>query len=774
MKKHKNNGLRLAQNTDFEPTSYLQMAAKYFQYWYVFLLGILLALAIAWTYLQRTIPQYSITSLVLIKDRKNAPDQSKNAVFSDVAALSYSDNIDNDVAELRSVSLMERVLRELSLEASYRVRTGLRDRELYRKELSFELVYTSISPTAGGKMLAISLDKPNGFTVEYGGERRAYQFSDLVVLPCASFRVVQLPKGNADAIGGPVQVTFLNVQQTAGDYVQKLTVAPVSKQSSVLSLTLLDSAPERGKDVLNKLVEVFNKENVEDNNAMASNTIEFINKRLINLEGELSNVEKGVENFKHKYAVSDVGSQVNQSLAETSNYNKQIADYDVQIEVLESIKQFVSAKNEQGSLVPSALVGQDINLTKLIAKYNDLQLDITRMLRTANESNPLVANMHALRNDLRSDILQNIQSTRNSLLISRKSVNQKAGQSGTRLQQVPTVERGLLAISRQQEIKRALYLYLLQKKEEAGLSLAATISRSRVIDPAISGEFPISPNRKSVILLALLLGIGLPLSFVHVKEIMEDKVLLLRDVTAATPVPVLGELVHNATNNPVVIGQTGYSQVAEMLRHIRANLQLVTEGEDSKVLLITSGSSGEGKTFFSLNLAASLVLAGKKTVLVQMDLRKRHTAWGTGTTGVADYLLHAAIPVDDIVTLSHSVPGLYVIDAGMTPLHPSELMLSPRVGKMLSVLKQSFDYVLIDSAPVGQVADVLSLAPYLDLTIYLVRYNFTRKAQLGIINKLLMDGNLNRLMLVLNDARKINAHGYSYYGRNDLVNSKKR
>ncbi len=760
-----------AQASDFERANYWHIASKYLRYWYVFVLGLVLALGVAGMYLLRATPEYSITSQVLIKDRKNAPEMAKNSNFVDVSSLNYSDNIDNDVAALKSVSLMQRTLRELSMVASYKVQARFRDRELAQSALPFTLVFSALDSMAGGQQFKLYLTGNSGFTLENGGQRQAYAFGQPVVLPYARFKVLPAGRAAAGAIKEPILVTLLDVRETASNYVRNLTVAPVNKQASVLSLTLLDSVPENGEAILNKLIDVYNQENVEDNGSTAANTLEFITKRLTTLEGELSSVEKGVENFKHKYAVSDVGSQVNQSLAESSTYSKQIAEYDVQLEVLASIKRYVSTDSINGRLIPNALIGQDANLAELIARFNELQLNINRMLRTANESNPLVKNMLDLRSDLRSDILQNIRSTKNSLLISRRSLKEKSGEFGSRLQQVPTVERGLLEINRQQELKRALYVYLLQKKEEAGLTLAATISKTRVIDPALAGKVPVSPNKKSALLLALLLGLGLPVAFVHLKEALDDKVQLLRDVTWVTPASVLGELPHNATGSQLVIGQGSHGPAAEMLRLIRSNLHAALGSQESKVLLVTSGISGEGKSFFSLNLAASLVLAGKKTVLVQLDLRKRHPAWGTGKVGIADYLLHGGLSVDDIVAPAHSIPGLFVVDAGLMPADPGELMLSPKVGKLLSVLRQNFEYVLVDSAPVGQVADAFSLAPYLDSTIYLVRYNFTRKAQLGIVNKIVSDNKLGRIMLVLNDARRSNLHeyGYSYYERRAAV-----
>ncbi|RYE21409.1 MAG: capsular biosynthesis protein, partial [Sphingobacteriaceae bacterium] len=347
----------------------------------------------------------------------------------------------------------------------------------------------------------------------------------------------------------------------------------------------------------------------------------------------------------------------------------------------------------------------------------------------------------------------------------QRSLQAKSGLSGSRIQRVPTIERGLEEIKRQQDLKRSLYLYLLQKREEAALSLAATVSSARVVDPAVAGEFPISPQKPAVLILALMLGLGLPFAFVYVRSALDDKVHSLNEVTQGTGAPILGELVHSKHKQRVVIGKANRSVIAEMFRLIRTNFQFATTGRPNKVLLVTSSMSGEGKTFFSLNLSASLVLAGKNVVKVNLDLRKFDSsaeANASSGLGVADYLASDNIRVDDIIYLSNEVPGLYCIGTGALPADPAELLMSRRLHDLLEVLKNTFDHIIIDSSPVGQVADAFSLAQYVDYTFYIVRYNVTTKGQLDIIKKIRTDKLLLPIGLVLNDAKKSNLHDYGY------------
>ena len=740
---------------------------KYLRYWYLFLLGLILSLSAAYLFIRYTTPQYSISALLMIKDKKDSNTPVKNERFSDFNESSASKNIDNEIIILKSVSLMQKALANLSLYTSYYAKGRVRNQEIYQSELPFKLIIDKLDSTAFDKTATIYLKSGNSFDLEEGKQRATYQFGQLIHKPYGSFTVVAATDQLPTKMVKPVIIVFHDIRKLANDYSKKLTVTAVNKQASILTLNMTDAVPGKGKDIINKLIEIYDKDAVEDKNSIASNTISFIDERLKYLGAEVSNVEKKVEEFKQKNSVADVTSQIHQSLEEASGYNKQVSEYSVQIDVLESIEKYVSQSANQQQLIPGTLNVQDPTLSGLISKFNELQLDRERMLRTAQESNPVVVSMTEQIANLRVNILKNLESLKNNLLVSRKNSQFKSGQFGSRIQQVPTIERGLEEISRQQDLKRALYLYLLQKREEAALALAATVSNSRVIDPATASEYPISPQKPAVLFISLLLGLGLPFAFVYLKEMMNDKVQLRRDVEWTTNAPILGELMHNKSKEAVVISKDNLTPLAEMFRLIRTNFQFATAGKTNKVILVTSSMSGEGKTFFSLNLGSSLVLTDKTVVVINMDLRKSTVSASDEPVhkGITDYLISDAVSVQDIIQPSRDVPGLYVINSGLLPPNPAELMMSAKVPKLLNILKESFDHIIIDSAPVGQVADAFTLSPYIDATIYLVRYNFTYKSQIETINRLVADNRLNRVMLVLNDAKKSNSYSYGYgYG----------
>lgn len=760
------DGLNSLQLDGVEQNGQKQMLARYLRYWYLFAFGLLLALVGAWLYVRYTTPLYSINSLVLINDRRDNPAQPRPEQFDYAPMQSSAKNIDNEVIMLKSTSLMQRVFAELDLNINYYVKGKIHNQEIDQTTLPFKLIVSKLDSIAFGRAITITPKGNNSFVLEEIGQAPVtHQFGQLIQRPYGQFTVVSSPISNSNKSGKPFIAQFQDIRKAAGDYTKKLNVSPVNKQASILNLNLTDAVPEKGVKILNKLVEVYNKETVEGKNAIAKNTIDFIDERLKYLGSELTDVEKGVENYRRKYQVADVSSQIHQSLSDVSDYTKQAAEYGIQLSVLTSISTYINNPSNQQQLIPSTLSVQDANLSGLITKFNELQLERERILRTVQASNPVVEGMNEQLTNLRANILDNINNIKANLSATQRSLQAKSGVSDSRIQRVPTIERGLEEIKRQQDLKRSLYLYLLQKREEAALSLAATVSSARVVDPAIAGEFPISPQKPAVLVLALMLGLGLPFAFVYVRSALNDKVHSLTEVASATGTPILGELIHNKGKQRVVIGKANRSVIAEMFRLIRTNFQFATSGRPNKVLLVTSSMSGEGKTFFSLNLSASLVLAGKNVIKINLDLRKFDSSTEANALsglGIADYLTSDTVAIDSIIYQSGEVPGLYCIGTGQLPADPAELLMSDRLYDLLEILKNTFDHIIIDSSPVGQVADAFALAKYIDYTFYLVRYNVTSKGQLDIVKKIRQDKSLLPIGIVINGAKKGNLHDYGY------------
>ncbi|WP_114783168.1 GumC family protein [Botryobacter ruber] len=752
---------------------------KYLRFWYLFLIGVVLALGVAFLYLRYyAVPQYDIYSKILIRDDKKGTDLLAGSAFSDLEIFNSSKNVDNEIEVLNAVSLMQRVLNELDLHVTYYKKGRVHDVEIYGDQLPLKVIVKQLENAALGKSIVLHIKDNNSFVLEEQKdkevERSVHKFGQEIKKPYGVFTVVAASGSLADYDAQRVVVEFNDLEQLANDYTYKLEIAPANKNSSVLYLNLKDPVPQKGMDIINKLVEVYNQEAVEDKNVTASSTINFIDERLQFLTEELSSVEKGVEEFKRANELTDVSSDAQVYVQRASEYNKQLAEYEIQLDVLNSIEKYLKDAGQKYQLVPSSLSIQDPTLLGLISKFNELQLERERMLRTTQASNMLVRNINDQLANLKVNIIENLQNIRKGLVITRNNLKASTARFETKIQMVPAIERELLEIQRQQGIKQGLYLYLLQKREEAGVALAAAVANCRVLDPAMA-EGPVEPKLIMVYILAILLGVGVPFAGIYTRDLLDDKVQVLKDVEQATNTPVLGEISHIKTKESLIVNKSRRDPVVELFNMIRANLQFATVGKENKVIMVSSSMGGEGKTFFSINLAASMVVTGKRAIVVDLDLRKPMIMANLNLpndVGVTSYIISDKVSVADMITPVEAVPGIFALGSGPIPPNPVELLSSAKVGLLLDELKEIFDYVIIDTPPVGLVADAFALAPYTDSSIYLVRYSYTYKSQLRIVEDIYKNKKLQSPVIVLNDAKKRNGYGYGY-GYQNYSNDKK-
>lgn len=742
----------------------------YLKYWPVFVVFVAIGLSLAWLRIRYTVREYVVSSTILIKDNQDKTALPPGAGAADIDLFRSTRNTEDQIIMLKSKSLMERVLRELSYNTAFYQKGRVHDLELYR-DLPVRLVVHKLEPGAYGKKYYISPGKNNSFVLEEEGEDgilkgTTYKFGQQINKRYAQFTVLEAG-GGTTLDNEKLIFVFHDVVKLAGYYSGKLSISPVNKQSNAITVSLTDPVWEKSVDILNKLIEVYEQEAVEDKNLTAANSLSFIDERLRYLTAELNDVEKNVELYKKKNDLTDVSSEAELYLRSADEYNKQLAEFDIQIDLLKSIGAYLEKEDNKYELVPSSLNIQDVTLLNLMGKFNELQLERQRMLHTTRPDNPLIINLNEQLNNLRLNIVENIKNIQRGLIITRENLVSSSSKFEFRKKKVPVMERELLEINRQQGVKEGLYLYLLQKREESALSLAATVSNFRVIDPP-SVSYPIGPNAPLLYLVGILLGLGFPFAILYVRNLLNDKVQDVKDIEMATRVPVLGEIARNKTKDSIVVQQERSNPLVEMFRLVRTNLQFTTAGKKNKVILVTSSISGEGKTFFSINLAASLVLTGKKVVVLGMDLRKptlNKTVGIGGSEGITSYLSSDTLTLDDIIRPSKVLDDLYIIPAGPATPNPTELLMTSKVETLFETLKLSFDHIVIDSAPIGMVADSYSVAAYVDATIYIMRCNHTLKEQIGIVDRIFREGKLKNPSIVLNDVRLTKGYGYGYgYG----------
>jgi len=753
------------QNSNSGANNFAETMIRFARNWPYFLISIIISLTCIYTFIYLTPPKYKISSTLLIQDDKNGTAMSNSTAFSDLNMFQTVKTVDNEIEILHSRDLLFKVLKKLALETTYFKKEGFRNKELYGKDLPVKVKAITLNNGAYTKNISINYldevsfilrDSANVNIVKYGQTIKNKDY------------VIRIDKGPAYAKEyGKIQIQFKNLYKLTESYsLAKLKIVPVVKDANTIVLSLNDNIPQRGIDILTDLIETYNINNVNNKNIIAKNTIKFIDNRLKYLVTDLSGGEEDVESYKQQNRVTDINMDAQMNAARSGEYNQLLETSSVQLRLIRSIENYFKGKQSQFNLAPSAMGLRDPILNSLISRFNDLQLERNRMLRTANAENPLVLNLNDQLVTLKSNILENLSSIKQGFIIERNNLRANYFQFDNKIRSVPTIERGLLERSREQSVKSGLYKYLLQKREETALSLSATVPTSQIVDRPAYKTIPDSPKQPLLYLCGFIFGCFLPAGILSAKGFFNNKV---KDASTIelTGAKMLGEVSHNLDKGIVVFQKDNRSTISELFRYIRMNLGLMSNHMNNKVMLVTSSMKGEGKTFFSINLATTLGMLDKKVVVLEFDLRKPDLLNKVGlkqSAGITDYLINDSIFLEDIIQPTKISENVSVIGCGETPEHPAEIMMNPKIELLFEELKERFDYIIIDTSPVGQVADAFSLAEYADLSIYLVRYNYTNKYQLAILKDICDNNKLKNPMVVFNDAKREKSQQYSYGG----------
>lgn len=747
------NGQQNEAEPEFNLSEFLY---KYLRYWPWFLLSLIVALFAVYTYLRYSIPVYSVSSQILIKDDKaGGPSGGQLDVLNELNLFNTKNNVNNEVAVLKTKYLMNQVVRELQLNVKYFVKGNIKSTDLYNRS-PFELQVVTIKDSIPTKEFAITL-KPNGYHLSGDSLNGDFKYHDTIATKDLSFAVVPktlLSEGNKD-----YTVTVSSIRAATSNYTGGLTANIIDKQASVIQLQLNETVPQRGEDVLNTVYSVYTRLNQEDKNRITDSTINFIDERLALVSNELSGVESNLQQFKQQNELINLEQQGQLALTTSADLQKQIIDAEVKIAIVEQMEDFLQKNSRR--LVPASLVVDDPTYLNMVQQYNGLLMERDRQVQTSKEDNPVVQQLDDQIETMKRSLLSSLQSIKRGLITGKNALQQKSSQASGQIRRAPEKERAFLDISRQQEVKQQLYLYLLQKREESAISKSGSLANSRLIEPAVTNPVPVSPKKSLLYLAGLLAGLIIPAAFLYLKELLNNKVQERKDVTSVVNAPILGEIGHNATQELVVVQKESRTPLAEQFRIVRTNLQFILGGGDHKSILITSSMSGEGKSFFSINLASSLAIAGKKVVLVEMDLRKPKISSELGVSnskGFSSYMI-GQTKLDEL-PVQHE--GFYVVSSGPIPPNPAELLLQPKVADLFSYLKEQFDYVIVDTPPIGLVTDAILIGKFVNAGIYMVRQNYTFKNQLNIAKELFNDNRIPNISILINDVKVGGRYGYGY------------
>ena len=762
---------------------------RYFIYWPWFLVSIGLCLAATYLYLQYQTPMYSIRSAVLIKEQENK-QQGNNPTLSaiqDLGMMTLTNNFDNELQILKSQTLVRKVVDDLGLYISQTEdRSFGYDLPLYRNEP----VKVYMNPDEAAQLeslVTLRMDyvpqQPLTVEMTYLDKVTEHVFQKFpAVLPTDAGVITFTPDTTSHGKRPIKLIVFINnPNNSASTYSAHMQVEPISKTTTIAQISVQNEVKQRGIDFIYQLVKIYNQDANDEKNEVAQKTAEFIEERIAIIDKELGSTENTLADFKQRARLTDLQSDAQMALQETSRYEQQLTQNATQINLIQDLADYIQNPLHALEVIPAHVGIQDPNLAQVINQYNTLIVERKRLLRTSSESNPAVVNLNSGIDAMRTTVLTSVNSALRGLRMEEKNLRREARKHEGRISDAPTQEKEYLSLARQQEIKANLYTMLLQKREENAITLASTASNGRIIEIPMAGKNPVSPPTKAYMMAALLVGILLPTAGIYLKELLQYQIENRSDVEKITDVPVLAELpksdMSQCLQGSIVIHENKNNLMEEAFRMLRTNLLFLLEG-NQKVVLITSSRPGEGRSFVSGNLAVSLAYLGKKVVIVGLDIRKSglNKVFGINShlPGITDYLSQPEEhKLTDLILPSGISPNLDILPRGSIPPNPTELIARPALEKAIEELKKQYDLILLDTAPVAMVTDTSLISRVANIGIYICRSDYTPKAAFQYINTWRQHTAL-KLATVINcidlSKRKNSVHlnyGYKYgYGRN--------
>ncbi len=741
----------------------VQLLHRYLPFWPLLAILLSISLSVAFIYLRSQTKIYVATAKVLLKDPQKGGGDSK--VLDALNIFSEKKIVENEILVLRSATIMQEVVKQLNLYTTVYNEGKVQTEELYgnNSPLHFEAIHKD-SINEGGKFALTVNWKTKFITID----NRKYGFDDLINIAGTKYRIIVNNNYNKNAVGKNYFVVFNSSASAAGGIISGLTAAAISFNSTVINLEIKTPVPEKGIKILNKLIEVYNIASINDKNEIAQRTFKFVNDRLNKVTAELDSVERMESSLRAREGITDLSAQGTQYEAIIRELDQKKTAIDLQTDMLAGIQSYVYSKGKRPGTVPSQGLVSDPTLSSLLSQLYGAEFELDGAKAVAGEKSETVMLAEEKVTRLKNDIKENINNIRSGYQIQRKSINENIAVNNGLLATLPGKERALLAISRQQEIKNNIYTFLLNKREETAISSAATTADMRVLESG-SSYGPISPVPKNYYLVGLLCGLLAFLVFIQLTEPLSNKVLFRTEIETKTKVPVVGEIILAIEKNNIAITEGKRTVIAEQFRSLRTNLSFMGVSAANKTILVTSFIAGEGKSFVATNLALSITLTGKKVALIELDLRKPKLSRELGVKrdpGISNYLINKTSLDEIIKPTAHN--NLFLVTAGPIPPNPTELIDKKEFGEMLAEIKERFDYIIIDSAPIGPVTDSQLLNKYAETTIFVVRHNTTPSVFLKMIDGLKRENKFSNMCVVFNGVKPRGTsflnYGFGGYG----------
>ena len=790
-----NNIINQAQSQEDEMLSIKEIVNLCLARWYWFAISVVLCLAGAVFFVLRTPPVYTRTAEVQIKSDKNGNTSADLSQFTDLGLFSTSASVYNEVLAFSSNMNMVESVKRLHLDLNYTTDGTFHDETLYGKSLPVSVELLDVEENSSVKF-DLKLSKNGGYRISdfIDGEDKLDDkpvsgvFADTLQTPLG--RMVVTPTVHFIEKDYPsIHVRKTSIASAANKYGNALSVSLSDKQAQVIKLSISDISIERADDLLNTLISVYNENWVADKNQMAVSTSAFINERLSVIESELAGVDSDISSFKSENLIPDVQAASSLYMSQSNEINAEVTNLNNQLYMTRYIREYLSNSSNTNKLLPVNSGISNSNIESQISEYNRSLIQRNNLVESSSESNPLVIDLDRALEGMRQAIITSVDNQILALNNQISSLSARGRQATARIAASPTQAKYLLSVERQQTVKEALYLFLLQKREENELSQAFTAYNTRMIDPPHGSSIPTSPRTNMVLLMALVLGLAIPFGIIYVLEVMNGKVSAKSDLSRLT-MPFAGEIplasgkdttarrikktlakIRSLDKEPVafVVKPGNRNVVNEAFRVLRTNVEFMLRGDDEKVLALTSFNPGSGKSFITANLSSVLSIKGKKVLAVDCDFRHgslSHYA-GCPEKGFADYLSGYETDIRRLIKHVEEYEGMEILPVGSIPPNPTELISDPKFQKTIEELKKDYDYVFLDCPPVDIVADAQIINQYVDRTLFVIRAGLCDKTLLPDLQGFYRDSRFHKLTLILNgiELSKTSIGGYrrGYY-----------
>lgn len=765
---------------EIQESNLKDILVKYLRHWKWFLLSLFVSLALGFVYLRYQTPLYEVNATILIKDDKKGEISSELSAFEDLGILKNNKNIDNEIEVLKSRTLMTMVVKELNLDVSYFSYGRPIEHERYHNTpITLNYTVKNSTPKIKGNWILIP-ESDKKFVLKDGKNGKTlgtYNFGEAIETAFGKIILTTTPFFADSYLNKDFRVTIKPINEVVDAYLRSVKVTPVNKTSNAIKISLKDAIAAKAADIVNNLIKQHNLDAIADKNQVSRNTADFISDRIKFITDELSLVEGEAQDFKTRYKLTDVESDAKMFVETGSQSEAGVLEINTQMRVAEFMNDYVQKHDKPGDLIPANLGLSDPSLALQITDYNKLVQERSRLLKSSSEKNPVVENLDNQLLALKASIRESLINLKAALQIRVRELSKKENEINSRISSVPKYEREYRIIQRQQQIKEALYLYLLQKREETNIALAVTVANAKVIDPAYSDGEPVSPKQQIIYLAAFVIGLIIPVLVFYVSDMMDTRVHGKKDIDKLK-LPYLGDIPLSDSKDRLVVSGNNNSSVAEAFRLLRTNVDFMIGGDKagSKTVFVTSTIGKEGKSFVALNLAVSLAISGKKTLLVGMDLRAPKILKYLNTAdkkGLTDFIMSGNGQLADYIFRAAELGNLDILPSGSIPPNPAELLMNSGIKDLFAALKQQYDYIIVDTAPVGMVTDTLLLNAYADAFVYVVRANYLDKRLLNIAETSYKEKRLSNMAILINGSDHSKGYGYGYgYGGYGYGNEK--